>query len=118
MENNKNNAVIAFEDMSKVKCNVDIRYDFDDKYTPFTIDLGTKASASMKKRTIDVHVASQNQEEEFVVYINGKIKYLIIIYELHGVHINTDLNAVIAYGHEQIITLNLANGVFDEIYIA
>lgn len=116
MKNDENNTVIAFEDMLKVKCNADIEADFDDTNTPFVIDSENKISAIIKKKSVSVCLVSQTQEEGFAVYINDKLKYFIIIYEPHGVKISTNLNAIIAYGHEQIITLNLANGIFDEIY--
>ena len=116
MKNDANNIVIAFEDMLKVKCNVDISVDMDDKHTHFTIDHENKISSTIKKKSVDVCLVCQNELEGFAVYINDKIRYFIMIYEPHGAKINTDLNAIITYGHEQIITLNLANGVFDETY--
>ena len=115
MENSSNNTVIAFEDMLKVKSNVDISVDMDDKHTPFTIDHENKISNTVKKKSVDVCLVYQNELEGFAVYINDKIRYFIMVYEPHGAKINADLNAIITYGHEQIITLNLANGVFDEI---
>ena len=116
MKNDENNTVIAFEDMLKVKCNVDINEEAEDTETPFTIKTNSKETCTYGGNTIDVYLVAQEWENGFAIYINGSIEYFIIIYEPHGVKINTDLNAVITFGHEQIITLNLANGVFDEIY--
>ena len=116
MKNDANNIVIAFEDMLKVKCNVDINDNFEDTQTPFVVKTEYKETCTVDSNTIDVYTVAQEWELGFAIYINGSIEYLIVIYEPHGAKINKDLNAIITYGHEQIITLNLANGVFDETY--
>ena len=116
MKENSNNTVIAFEDMLKVKCNIDMNEEIEDTDTPFTVVINDKETCSDGVNIIDVYMVKQRFDAGFAIYINGNIEYFIVIYEPHGAMIDTGLNAIIVYGHEQIITLNLDNGVFNEVY--
>lgn len=52
----------------------------------------------------------------YAISIDGKIEYLIGIYEPHGCSLNSKRGCVTAHGHEQITKLWLDDGEFEETY--
>ena len=52
----------------------------------------------------------------YAISIDGKIEYLIGIYEPHGCSLNAKRGCVTAHGHEQIIKLWLDDGDFEETH--
>ena len=56
------------------------------------------------------------REIGYAISIDGVIEYLISIYEPHGCSLNAKRGCIMAHGHEQIITLWLDEGEFEEIH--
>jgi len=52
----------------------------------------------------------------YAILIDGKVKYLIGIYEPHGANLNAKRGCITAHGHEEIIQLWLDDGEFDRKY--
>ena len=52
----------------------------------------------------------------YAISIDGKIEYLIGIYEPHGCDLNAKRGCVTSHGHEQIIKVWLDNGEFEETH--
>lgn len=52
----------------------------------------------------------------YAILIDGKLEYIIGIYEPHGCSLNSKRGCITAHGHEQIIKLWLDDGEFEEIH--
>lgn len=65
------------------------------------------------KEVLVYDLYNQGGELGYAILIDGKVEYLIGIYEPHGCDINTKRGVVIAYGHEEIIKLWLDDGEFE-----
>ena len=52
----------------------------------------------------------------YAISIDGKVEYLIGIYEPHGCDLNAKRGCVTAHGHEQIIKLWLDDAEFEETH--
>jgi hypothetical protein len=52
----------------------------------------------------------------YAILIDGRLEYIIGIYEPHGCSINSKRGCITAHGHEQIIKLWLDDGEFEEIH--
>jgi hypothetical protein len=56
---------------------------------------------------------SDGSELGYAILIDGKVEYLIGIYEPHGCDLNIKRGLVTAHGHEEIIKLWLDDGEFE-----
>lgn len=52
----------------------------------------------------------------YAILVDGKVEYIIGIYEPHGCSLNAKRGLVTAHGHEQIIKVWLDDGEFEETY--
>ena len=52
----------------------------------------------------------------YAILIDGKVEYLIGIYEPHGASLNAKRGLITAHGHEEIIKLWLDDGEFEETH--
>lgn len=52
----------------------------------------------------------------YAILIDGKVEYLLSIYEPHGCSLNAKRGVITAHGHEQIIKLWLDDGEFEETH--
>lgn len=50
----------------------------------------------------------------YAILVDGKVEYLIGIYEPHGCSVNAKRGLVTAHGHEEIIKVWLDDGEFEE----
>lgn len=55
-----------------------------------------------------------HSELGYAILIDGKVEYLLSIYEPHGCSLNAKRGVITAHGHEQIIKLWLDDGEFEE----
>jgi hypothetical protein len=68
------------------------------------------------KEVLIYDLYNQNGELGYAILIDGKVEYLIGIYEPHGCDLNTKRGVVTVHGHEEIIKLWLDDGEFEETY--
>lgn len=59
---------------------------------------------------------SYMEEIGYAILIDGKLEYIIGIYEPHGCSLNSKRGCITAHGHEQIIKLWLDDGEFEETH--
>lgn len=52
----------------------------------------------------------------YAILVDGKVEYIIGIYEPHGCSLNAKRGLVTAHGHEQIIKVWLDDGEFEETH--
>lgn len=75
-----------------------------------------------KVEIYDLYRKSDNEKYKYggeigyAILVDGKVEYLIGIYEPHGCSLNAKRGLVTAHGHEQIIKLWLDDGEFEETY--
>jgi hypothetical protein len=68
------------------------------------------------KEVLIYNLYHDRSELGYAILIDGKIEYLIGIYEPHGCSLNAKRGLVTANGHEEIIKLWLDDGEFEETY--
>ena len=68
-------------------------------------------------KEIQISELQHNNHEEigYAIKENGVLKYIIGIYEPHGIELFSKRGLITAYGHEEIVMLWLADGGFDTI---
>jgi len=64
----------------------------------------------------DLYTKSERYSSElgYAILIDGKVEYLLGIYEPHGCSLNAKRGVITAHGHEEIIKLWLDDGEFEE----
>jgi hypothetical protein len=113
------NMTLSMEDVRNLKHNLDYRKkgDFIENYS---WDEDTKlfikhkeSSGTWNGKEIVVYGLYTDDELGYAVSIDGKIEYLIGIYEPHGCSLNVKRGLLTCWGHEEIIKLWLEDGEFE-----
>lgn len=66
-------------------------------------------------KTIQVYdLLTDRSDLGYAILVDGKVEYLIGIYEPHGCSVNAKRGLVTAHGHEEIIKVWLDDGEFEE----
>ena len=113
------NMTLSMEDVRNLKHNLDYRKkgDFIENYS---WDEDTKlfikhkeSSGTWNGKEIVVYGLYTDYELGYAVSIDGKIEYLIGIYEPHGCSLNVKRGLLTCWGHEEIIKLWLEDGEFE-----
>jgi hypothetical protein len=125
-ESQNEEITLTMDDVRKLKHNLGYRNDpnsFMDNYSwdegdTLTVVKGWGGSEPQKWNGKEVLIYDLYKEYElgYAILIDGKIEYLIGIYEPHGCDLNTKRGLVTAHGHEEIIKLWLDDGEFEETY--
>ena len=119
-ENNEN-VILSMEDVKNLKHNLDYRQK-NDFMTNYSWNEDTKLYIKHKedggnwnnKEVVVYGLYTDDDELGYGVSIDGKIEYLIGIYEPHGCSLNVKRGLLTCWGHEQIIKLWLEGGEFEE----
>jgi len=119
-ENNENIS-LSMEDVRNIKHNLDYRKknDFMENYhwdedTKLYIKYKECSGTWNGKEVVVYGLYALGVELGYSVSIDGKIEYLIGIYEPHGCSLEVNRGLLICWGHEQIINLWLEDGEFEE----
>jgi len=125
-ESQNEEITLTMDDVRKLKHNLGYDNDpnsFMDNYgwdegDTLTVVKGWGGSEPQKWNDKEVLIYDLYKEGElgYAILIDGKIEYLIGIYEPHGCSLNTKRGVVTAHGHEEIIKLWLDDGEFEETY--
>jgi hypothetical protein len=130
-ESQNEEITLTMDDVRKLKHNLgagEARYDNDpnsfmdnygwDEGDTLTVVKGWGGSEPQKWNGKEVLIYDLYKEGElgYAILIDGKIEYLIGIYEPHGCSLNAKRGLVTAHGHEEIIKLWLDDGEFEETY--
>jgi hypothetical protein len=59
---------------------------------------------------------TKGEELGYAILIDGKVEYLLGIYEPHGCSLNAKRGLITAHGHEEIIKVWLDEGEFEETH--
>ena len=121
-ENNENIS-LSMEDVKNLKHNLDYRQK-NDFMTNYDWSEDTKLYIKHKedggnwnsKEVVVYGLYTDDVEIGYGVSIDGKIEYLIGIYEPHGCSLNVKRGLLTCWGHEQIIKLWLEDGEFEKEY--
>ncbi len=126
-ESQNEEITLTMDDVRKLKHNLGYDNDpnsFMDNYgwdegDTLTVVKGQGGSEPQKwngKEVLIYNLYHDRSELGYAILIDGKIEYLIGIYEPHGCSLNTKRGLVTAHGHEEIIKLWLDDGEFEETY--
>jgi hypothetical protein len=115
------NMTLSMEDVRNLKHNLDRKkgdfienYGWDEDTKLYIKDV--LESGTWNGKEIAVCELHEEWELGYAVSIDGKIEYLIGIYEPHGCSLNVKRGLLTCWGHEQIIKLWLEDGEFEEEY--
>lgn len=68
-------------------------------------------------KSIEIYnLYTDRSELGYAILVDGKVEYLIGIYEPHGCSLNAKRGLVTAHGHEEIIKVWLDDGEFEETH--
>lgn len=117
--------ILTMDDVRKLKHNLNYgskpdsfmdNYDLDESDT-LTAIKGYGESQTWNGKEVLIYDLYKNGEElGYAILIDGKVEYLIGIYEPHGCSLNAKRGLVTAHGHEEIIQLWLDDGEFELTY--
>jgi hypothetical protein len=120
---------ITMDDVRKMKHNLGYRSNTDDSFLQnyswkedqILIAMPGYGNPEMwdgkEVKIMDLYSQGKYMSElGYAISIDGKIEYLIGIYEPHGCSLNAKRGCVTAHGHEQIIKVWLDDGEFEETH--
>jgi hypothetical protein len=116
-----NTIILSMEDVKNLKHNLDYRekgdfmtnYDWSED-TKLHINTNyIEDSGSWNGKEVVIYGLFDECELGYVVSIDGKIEYIIGIYEPHGCSFNEKRGLVTCWGHEDIIKLWLDDSEFE-----
>jgi hypothetical protein len=129
-ESSDQEIVLTMNDVRGLKHNLGYKSNTDDSFLKnysWTEDQLLVATPAYSKpqewdgkqvQIYDLYTKGERYHSElgYVILIDGKVEYLLGIYEPHGCSLNAKRGLITAHGHEQIIKIWLDDGEFEETH--